>query len=303
MRPTLRQIECFQAVVELGNFSRAAERVRTTQANLSHTIRDLETVLGARLFDRTTRRVTLTEAGSTFAQGALSGLAEIDRAAEFVRDLGALKRGQVRIAAPPLLCATVIPRLITTLAADHPQLQLRIEDVGPDVVVDQVRNARADLGVGTFSGEDTDIESVTALKDQLMIFVSPDHDFAGLDKVAWAQLRDQPIISLSRRSNIRLLTEIGFEQTNLALRPLLEVNQVHTALALVEANAGISILPAYAFAALRGRGIVARPLVDPAVVREVRLITPRDREPSAATVAVRGALRRLLRKMIPELPR
>ena len=81
MRPTLRQIECFQAVVELGNFSRAAEGVRTTQANLSQTIRDLETVLEARLFDRTTRRVSLTDVGRAFAEGAVAGLAEIDRAA------------------------------------------------------------------------------------------------------------------------------------------------------------------------------------------------------------------------------
>lgn len=302
MRPTLRQIECFQAVVELGNFSRAAERVKTTQANLSHTIRDLEAVLGTRLFNRTTRRVSLTDAGEAFTAGALAGLAEIDRAAAFVRDLGALRRGHVRLAAPPLLCATVIPRLSALMMAEFPDLHLLIEDIGPEHVLDQVRNGRADLGVGTFSGADTEISGITALKDQMMIFVSPDHELAGLDAVTWTDLRDEPIIALSHKSNIRLLTELGFEQNNIALRPQMEVNQIHTALSLVEANAGISILPAYAFTALRGRGIVARPLVDPAIIREVRLITPRDREPSAATIAVRASLQRLLRKMIPELP-
>ncbi len=60
---SIRQIKSFQAVVELGNFSRAAERLRTSQAGISHAIRDLEALLGARLFDRTTRRVELTEAG------------------------------------------------------------------------------------------------------------------------------------------------------------------------------------------------------------------------------------------------
>jgi DNA-binding transcriptional LysR family regulator len=301
MRPTLRQIECFQAVVELGNFSRAAERLKTTQANLSHTIRDLETVLGARLFDRTTRRVNLTDAGRIFAEGALAGLAEIDRAAEFVHDLQSLRRGQVSIAAPPLLCATVIPRLITAVARDHPNLFIRIEDVGPEIVIEQIRSGRCDLGVGTFTGTDADLESQAAIQDQLMIFVSPDHEFAGLKQVAWAELSKQPIITLTRRSNIRLLAELGFEQNGMPFRPLLEVNQVHTALALVENNVGIAILPTYAFTALRGRGIVARPLVEPAIVREVRLITMRDREISPATLAVRTVLRRLLRQMIPEV--
>lgn len=302
MRPTLRQIECFQAVVELGNFSRAAERVKTTQANLSHTIRDLETVLGARLFDRTTRRVNLTDAGRIFADGALAGLAEIDRAAEFVHDLQNLRRGQVSIAAPPLLCTTVLPKLVKAVAEDHPNLFVRIEDVGPEVVIEQVRSRKCDLGVGTFSGNDPDLESQTALQDQLMIFTSPDHEFAGRDKVAWIELANQPIITLTLKSNIRLLAELGFEQAGLPFRPLLEVNQIHTALSLVENNAGIAILPAYAFTALRGRGIVGRPLVEPAIVREVRLITMRDREISPATVAVRGMLRRLLRQMIPKLP-
>lgn len=302
MRPTLRQIECFQAVVELGSFSRAAERVSTTQANLSHTIRDLETVLDARLFDRTTRRVNLTDAGRAFAEGALAGLAEIDRAAETVRDLGKLRRGQVSIAAPPLLCTTVLPHLVRRVANEHPNLVIRIEDVGPETVIEQVRNGRCDLGVGTFSGDNLDVESQTALSDQLMIFISPDHDFAGYEEVRWSELENQPIITLTQKSNIRLLTEIGFEQTNLALRPHMEVNQIHTILSLVEVNAGIAVLPAYAFTALRGRGIVARPLVNPALVREVRLITPRDREQSAATVAVRTILRNLLRQMIPEIP-
>lgn len=302
MRPTLRQIECFQAVVELGNFSRAAERVKTTQANLSHTIRDLEAVLDARLFDRTTRRVSLTEAGRAFASGALAGLAEIDRAADSVRDLGKLRRGQVSIAAPPLLCTTILPQLVRRMADEHPNLVIKIEDVGPEIVIEQVRTGRCDLGVGTFSGEDSDVESQTALRDQLMIFVSPHHDFAGYDHVTWSQLDDQPLITLTQKSNIRLLTEMGFEQAGLSLRPHMEVNQIHSVLSLVEVNAGIAVLPAYAFTALRGRGIVARPLMEPAIIREVRLITPRDREQSAATVAVRLILRDLLRQMIPELP-
>ncbi|MFD1791601.1 LysR family transcriptional regulator [Ochrobactrum teleogrylli] len=302
MRPTLRQIECFQAVVELGNFSRAAERVRTTQANLSHTIRDLEAVLDARLFDRTTRRVSLTDAGRAFAEGALAGLAEIDRAAETVRDLGKLRRGQVSIAAPPLLCTTVLPRLVRRVADEYPNLVIKIDDVGPETVIKQVRNGRCDLGIGTFSGEDSDVESQTALRDQLMVFVSPEHDFAGYKQVGWSELDNQPIITLTQKSNIRLLTELGFEQAKLALRPHIEVNQIHTVLSLVEVNAGIAVLPAYAFTALRGRGIVARPLTDPAVIREVRLIAPRDREQSAATIAVRAILRNLLRQMIPEIP-
>lgn len=300
MRPTLRQIECFQAVVELGNFSRAAERMQTTQANLSHTIRDLETVLNTRLFDRTTRRVDLTEAGRAFAAGALAGLAEIDRAADSVRDLGQLRRGTVRIAAPPLLGATILPRLLREVAAEHPDLVLRIEDVSTDIIVENVRSGRCDLGVGTFATGEAGLQSVPVLQDRLMVFCTAGHLFAGREEVPWADLHDQPIITLTRESNIRVLVEIGYEQAGLPLRPSLEVHQIHTALSLAEVGAGVAILPAYAFAALRGREIIARPLTAPTVSREVRIVTARDRTPSAATVAVRTMLRRILREVVPE---
>ncbi len=301
MRPTLRQIECFEAVVELGNFSRAAERMGTSQANLSHTIRDLEAVLGARLFDRTTRRVELTAAGNAFASGALMGLREIDRASESVRDVAKLKKGLVRIAAPPLLAATILPVLLKELATAHPDLDVRVEDVSTDIIVEHVRSGRCDLGVGTFAAGEAGLAVQQGLQDQLMVFCEPGHDFASRAEVEWSELANRPIITLTKESNIRVLAEIGFEAAGLPLRPRLEVHQIHTALALAEHGAGIAILPSYSLAATNGRTIEARPLVSPAIVRDVGLITARDRAPSPATIAVRTMLRSVLRRLFPSL--
>lgn len=299
--PNLRQIKSFQAVVELGNFSRAAERLRTSQAGVSHAIRDLEALLGARLFDRTTRRVELTEAGRIFAAGALPGLAEIERAVDAVRDLGQLRMGLVRIAAPPLLGATVLPRLLQEVASTHPNLRIRIEDVATDLIAPRVRSGLCDLGVGTFNSEEEGLDMQRILRDRLMIFIAPDHPFRALEEVEWSALNDQRIVTLTRESNIRLLTEIGFESAGISLRPHLEVHQINTALSLVESGAGLAVLPTYAFAALNGRRISARPLTDPAISRDVCIITARERTPSPATTAVRGLLRRVMRDMVPEI--
>lgn len=299
--PNLRQIKSFQAVVELGNFSRAAERLRTSQAGVSHAIRDLEALLGARLFDRTTRRVELTEAGQIFAAGALPGLAEIERAVEAVRDLSQLRMGLVRIAAPPLLGATVLPRLLQEVAKLYPSLKLRIEDVATDLIAPRVRNGLCDLGVGTFNADEEGIDRQHILSDRLMVFMQPEHAFKSLEEVGWKALHDQRIVALTRESNIRLLTEIGFETVGLPLRPHLEVHQIHTALSLVESGAGLAVLPTYAFAALNSRRIVARPLADPAITRQVSVITARERTASPATNAVRPLLRRILREMVPEI--
>ncbi|MCC7320433.1 MAG: LysR family transcriptional regulator [Rubellimicrobium sp.] len=300
MRPTLRQIECFAAVVECGNFSRAAERIGTTQANLSHAVRDLEALLGTRLFDRTTRRVDLTEAGQAFARGALSGLAEIDRAAQEVRDLGRLSRGAVRIAAPPLLAAAISPRLLAEAARLHPGLEIRIEDVATDRIVEQIIAGRADLGVGTFAAGEPGLEGQSAVQDRLMAFFAAGHPLARRDSLSWADLAGERLIALTRESNIRLLVEFGFDGAGLPLRPALEVHQIHTALALAEAGAGVAVLPSYSLAARHGRPILALPVTDPAVVRDIRIVTARDRAPSPATQAIRPILRHTLRAAFPE---
>jgi len=300
MRPTLRQIDCFQAIVETGNFTRAAERMRTSQANLSHTIRDLEAVLNARLFDRTTRRVELTEAGKVFAEGALIGLMEIDRAAESVRDINELKRGNVRVAAPPFLAATIFPKMLQEAATLHPKLAITVEDLPTDLIVERLLQGRSDIGIGTFPTGELAFESVSGIQDRLMVFCAPNHILASSDAIRWDALAGHEIITLTRESNIRLLAEIGFEQAGLSLRPKYEVHQIQTALSLAEHGAGLAILPTYAIADLRGRKIVSRPLVEPSIAREVRLIISRDRAPSAATLAVRSLLRKTLRATVPE---
>ncbi|MBN8954593.1 MAG: LysR family transcriptional regulator [Rhizobium tropici] len=301
MMINLRQVKCFQAVVELGNFSRAAERLRTSQAGVSHAIHDLEALLGTRLFDRTTRRVELTEAGQIFAAGVLPGLAEIERAVESVRDLSDLRTGLVRIAAPPLLGATVLPRLLQEVGKVHPNLKLRIEDVGTDLIVPRVRNGLYEIGIGTFNADEEGIDRQHVLSDRLMVFIQMEHPFKSVEEVEWKSLHDQHVITLTRESNIRLLTEIGFETAGLPLRPHLEVHQIHTALSLVESGAGVAVLPTYAFAALNGRGVAARPLTNPALTRQVSIITARDRIPSPGTTAVRPLLKKILRQMVPEI--
>jgi DNA-binding transcriptional LysR family regulator len=294
MKITLRQIEAFEAVNALGSFSRAAERLGTSQPALSQVIRDLENALDTRLFDRTTRRVELTEAGRAFAASALAGLDEITRAIAHVQDLGQLRRGTVRVAAPPLLAATALPQALVRLAETHPGLEIKISDLGTDAIMAQVRAGEADLGLGTFPPGGEDFDRLPVLRDELMVFAQADRPEISW---TWDALADERLITLTRESGIRLLTEVGFETAQAALRPRHEVHQIGTALSLVAQGLGVAVLPAYARGAVAGRPIRALPLSAPVIAREITLITARDRAASAATLAVRGVIRQVLRGM------
>jgi DNA-binding transcriptional LysR family regulator len=266
-----------------------------SQPALSQAIRDLEAGLGARLFDRTTRRVDLTEAGRAFAAAALPGLDEIDRAVAAVRDLTGLHRGLVRIAAPPLLAATLVPRALSEVARRHPGLDLRLEDVATDAIVARLASGRVELGLATFPPGLDDLALVPVLRDGLSAVLRSDHPLAGQAAVRWTDLADQPVIALARESGLRLLTEIGFERAGVAFRPVHEVQQIFTALALVAELGGVAVLPDYARAAFQGRPLAAVPLVEPAVERTLALGRARSRPASAATLAVAAILQQGLR--------
>lgn len=112
MNVTLRQIHAFLAAADLGNFTRAAERLNMTQPALSLAIRELETELGIRLFDRTTRRVELTQVGAELSHSARKLIDDLELAMRNARDLAERKRGRIVVAAPPLLAAMILPGAI-----------------------------------------------------------------------------------------------------------------------------------------------------------------------------------------------
>src|ERR1700721_3666957 len=132
MNITLRQIQCFLQGATPGSFTRAAEKMHTMQPALSQQIRDLETELGIRLFDRTTRRVELTEGGAEFRNIAAKVLDDLESAARNAHDLAERKRGRVVIAAPPLLAAAIVPRVIADFRSRYPGIEVRLVDTRTD---------------------------------------------------------------------------------------------------------------------------------------------------------------------------
>ncbi|MCG7508557.1 LysR family transcriptional regulator [Mesorhizobium retamae] len=299
MKITIKQIQQFLAVAELGSFSRASKRMGTAQPALSQAIRDLEDELSVRLFDRTTRRVELTDAGREFQNSTTKVLEELEHAVEGVHMLAERRRGRLRIAAPPLLASVVLPQAIAEFQQSYPGIAVQLADVGTEQIVEAVRSGKADCGLGTFSPAEDGIERVALVRDSLMLFCDDRSIFANAATASWRDLADQPLITLTRDSGIRLLVEVGFETSEIALRPAFEVSQVTTALALVEAGLGVAVLPAYALAASRHRKVVGKPLVDPNIAREVAMIHATGRSVSPATQAFVGVVRRYAQRLIP----
>lgn len=298
MAVSLRQIEAFLTVAAQGTFTKAAEVLHVAQPALSQLVRDLEEELGVRLLDRTTRRVELTEAGREFRGAAAKILDDLDVAIENAGQLADRKRGRIVIAAPPLLAAVMLPPAISELQASYPGLKVVIMDARNDVIVEAVRSGQVDCGIGTFSALEGNVDRSPLARDQLLLFCPAGSAFAQGPDIRWDQLADQPLVTLTRDSGIRLLVEVGFENAQIELKPAYEVSQITTALALVRAGLGIAVLPTYA-RAVSDEKIVARRL-EPSISRDIVMIRPSGRSMSPALATFESVLRRYAKRLLPD---
>ena len=269
------------------------------QPALSQQVRDLENELGIRLFDRTTRRVELTEGGAEFRNIAAKVLDDLDSAVRNAHELAERKRGRVVIAAPPLLAAAIVPRAIADFRSRYPGIEVRLVDARTDQIVDDVRSGQVDCGLGTFHAGQEGISSTLLARDSLMLFCASSHPLARRRVVRWKELDGLPLITLTRDSSIRLLVEVGFEMSQIRLIPAYEVAQITTALAMAEAGLGVSVLPAYARAGAKTLRIAATPL-DVSIVRDIVMITRSGRSISPGVSAFARFLGKYTRASMPD---
>ncbi len=285
MNITLKQLRAFLAVAETGSFTRAGDRLHLTQSATSGLIRELERELGVRLFHRTTRRVDLTDAGRDFEVSVGRLLSGLDRSVADIGALAARERGRLSVAAPPLLAGTLLPTLIATFLDRYPGIEVALHDLSTDRIVRRVNAGDVDCGIGTFSPDAEGLARTPLISDALMLFCPRDHALSRRRRTGWAEIASLPVIALTPDSGIRTLVDRTF--AGIGAEPALayEVTQITTAIAMVEAGLGVSVLPSFARTVGRRYRVDTCAISGPAVTREIELVHAAGRSPSPAVQA------------------
>ena len=263
MKNSIQHIQAFLAVARTGSFTKAANELHLSPSALTVQVQQLEDWLGVALLDRSPRHVSITAAGQE-ARGPMEKLLlDLDNIVTGSRDLAALRRGVVTIAAlPPAL------RLFRERFAG---IEVRLHDLVAHRIHAQVRSGEVDFGIGVRARLNHGLAFVPVLNDRLCAFVPQDHPLARYPALTLKQLADQPIILTGRDSSVREHVEALFDETRLTMNAGMEANYMSTVLALVRQGLGISVLPESAADSLEG---LQRINIDhPGVNREIGLIT------------------------------
>lgn len=288
MRIKLRQVEGFLAAADSLSFSRAAERIGMTQPAFSQLIRDLETALDVKLFDRSTRRVRITDVGMQLREQMRRGLLEIDNACNNARAITRLKQGQLSLAVLPSLALGLVNDALASFHDGHPEVQLRLREARTPHIAALLLNYEVDLAVCARLDAHESLVLEHLFDDELVAVLPRGHALTRRRVLQWRHIADEPLIALQAQAD---LIRDGFAQNGIDKGAAHEVLNTVTALSMARAGFGVTIVPVIALPELNLRGLVHRPLRGPRPTREICLCRHVDHALSPAAERFRQMLR------------
>jgi len=271
--PTLKQLQYLVALRDHGHFGRAAEACFVTQSTLSAGLRELETLIGLVLVERTRRVVRFTPLGERIADKARRVLREAEELGDLARAAGRPLSGVMRMSVIPTIAPFMLPHILPRLRADYPDLQLYLREEPSAAACEALNNGRADCVLLALPYGCGEVTAAELFEDRLFLAGPP------------GELPDDAEVSADAISPERLLLlEDGHCLRDHALaacaRPELRAEatmlgtSLHTIVQMVDNGLGVTMLPEMAVKAgiLDHTGIEARPLASPDAVRRIALV-------------------------------
>lgn len=300
--PTIKQLQYLVALREYGHFGKAADACFVTQSTLSAGLRELETLLGVVLVERTRRVVRFTALGEKIADKAVRVLREAEELAEMARAEGKPLHGELRMGVIPTIAPFLLPAMLPRLRNEWPSLKLYLREETSQAACEALHRGQLDCVLLALPFSCGDVDFAPLFDDRL--FIAFPHGEAPSGEAVDVDTIDE---------NRMLLLEDGHCLKDHALaacnRPELRAHaammgtSLHTLVQMVDNGLGLTFIPSMAIEAgiLDGTQVDARPLRSNHGFRRIALIWRRSSPRENEFQLLAAALRRIMRDLIPEL--
>ena len=276
MRIDFLGLHAFVAIAERGSFQLAAAHLNLSQTALSHRMRKLEDDLGVRLLSRTTREVSLTPAGLSLLPKVKGMIEELSHSLDDLRQHGRLQQESLSIGCLPTIAAGYLPSAVARFRAQYPDVVLRIHDNSANEIANLVHDGSIEFGITLVAAHRWDFDIETLIREPFVLVCRDDHPLAGFAVASWSDLQDVPLIRISPHTGNRMIIDdaLGSRRESLSWR--YEVQHVKTALALVQAGLGMTVVPQFALNASDTQGLHLIQLRNPGVSRQIGIVSKRS---------------------------
>jgi DNA-binding transcriptional LysR family regulator len=288
----LRHLRTLDAIARHGSFTRAAEELHLAQSALSQQVRRLEAELGVDLLRRTSRSVTVTEAGQVVLDYARRVLSEVDGLQAELEELSGVLRGKVAIGAIWPTGSFDLPGLLGTYHASHPGVDIHLVEHTADHLLDLLR--RDDLDC-VFASVDPDklgdeFAATKLFEEELVATVAPDHRLASVEHVTLQDLASETLIAYREGSELRRRLEWTMAAADLQPRNAFYCTEMAAVRALASRGLGVAVMPR-SIAELEGPPVAVKPVRPAPPTWPVSLVwRGRRRQPPAAKAFLQLAL-------------
>lgn len=287
----LRHLRYFDALAETLNFTRAAERLHVTQSTLSHQLRQLEDELGCELFERSTRRVRLTEAGELLRSHATPALEQIDRGLQALRPEAADPlQEQLNLGTTHSFATRLVPRCLASFLALAPGTVVRVQELSAREIAHRLASGALHLGVSYRPADAPELWFEPLYDEELKLVVGAGHPLARRRRVRMVELHRLRMVLLPAEFSTRALLDEAFEAAGAAPRVVVELNSVAPMIELIRRTDLAGIVAASAV--VRSDELAVIPLEDPTPRRTPGLLWKKGAARSATMRHMAAVIRR-----------
>ena len=292
--PSLKQLQYLVALKEHGHFGRAADACFVTQSTLSAGLRELESLIGIMLVERTRRVLRFTPLGLRIAEKAQRVLREAEELADMARAAGKPLAGELRMGVIPTIAPFLLPRLLPKLRAQWPDLKLYLREETSQAACDSLHRGQLDCVLLALPYGCGDVDTAALFDDRLFVAFSPGTAADLPDVVAASTIDQDKLLLLEDGHCLKDHVLAACNRPELRAGATMLGTSLHTLVQMVDNGLGITMVPEMAVEAgiLNGTGVVARPLDAEHPARRIALIwrknSPREKEFSLLAEALKA---------------
>lgn len=297
---TLKQLRAFAAVAREGSFTRASEKLHVTQSTLTTSVKALESEIGLRLFDRSTRAVQLTMQGEQFLPAAERMLRNLQESLEEMRMAATRQRGSAVVAAAASFINYVMSPAVIEMAGTYPGITVRMREETTEGVCRLVLSGEADFGVTTLFRPEPLLDTAKILTDLYGAVFEPRHPLAlEHGSIPWSRLAGHTMVGLHPSNGIRALIDLHPRIARRFKEPGYEVGSMSSLFPLLNRGMGYAALPALAAQPLVSAGLCFKPLIQPVLKRNLYVVKKKGRTLSPSAAALLESMTHAVERMKP----
>jgi len=299
-QPTLKQLQYLVALREHGHFGKAADACFVTQSTLSAALRELETLLGVTLVERTRRVVRFTALGEKVADKAVRVIRETEELAELARAQGKPLHGELRLGVIPTIAPFLLPAMLPRLRTEWPDLKLYLREETSQAACEALHRGQLDCVLLALPYACGDVDSVPLLDDRLFV-AFPGGEAPSGTAVEVDAIDEKRMLLLEDGHCLKDHALSACNRPELRAHAAMMGTSLHTLVQMVDNGLGVTFIPAMAIEAgiLDGTRVDAKPLRSDHGFRRISLIWRRSSPREAEFQMLAGALRQIIADLIP----